>query len=112
MIAIAGFILIFVSLLGIAFALERIYAKRQARLGRLICMYNNYETAHRVLRREIWQGQTEAQLLHSRGDPAMKNRLLAIPEREEWTYTPRRPTRCRLRVILENGSVTAWDSDR
>jgi hypothetical protein len=112
MIAIAWFIGIFGPLLGIAFVLERVYAKRQARLGRLICRYNDYETAHRVFRREIWQGQTETLLLHSRGDPASKNRMLAIPEREEWIYTPRRANRSRLRITLENGSVTAWDSER
>ena len=112
MIATIGFIGAFASLFGVAFVLERIQANRQARLGRLIRNYNNYETAHRVFRREIWQGQTETQLLHSRGDPAKKNRLLVIPEREEWIYIPRAPIRRSLRVTLENGSVTAWDSER
>ena len=44
-----SFIGIFVSLLGTAFALERFYAKRQIRLGHLICKYNDYEAAPRGL---------------------------------------------------------------
>ena len=76
---------------------------RQARLGNLICKYNNYETAHRVFRREIWHGQTETQLLHSRGEPARKSSLPMTPERQEWIYGPRIANRCHLRVMLENG---------
>ena len=112
MIATISFTGALVSLFSVAFALERSYANRQARLARLISKYGNYETAHRVFRGEIWQGQTETQLLHSRGDPARKSRLLAIPEREEWIYTTRRAYRSHLRITLENGSVTEWDSER
>ncbi len=103
-----SFIGIFVSLLGTAFALERFYAKRQIRLGHLICKYNDYEAARRTFRGEIWQGQTEMQLLDSRGEPARKNRLLAIPGREEWIYRPRGFGRDCLQITLENGFVTAW----
>jgi hypothetical protein len=112
MITITWIIGIFVSFFGIPFALDRIYVNRQARLGNLICKYNNYETAHRVFRREIWHGQTETQLLHSRGEPARKSSLPMTPERQEWIYGPRIANRCHLRVMLENGSVTAWESKR
>jgi hypothetical protein len=79
MIAITLFIGPFGSLFGIAFAVEKIYAKRQGRLGQLICKHNDYGVAHRVFRREVWQGQSETQLLDSRGEPAKKNRLPANP---------------------------------
>jgi hypothetical protein len=95
---------------GIASVLQRSYAKRQARLGLLICRYNDYSVAHRVLRREVWLDQTEAQLLHSRGEPARKNRMLATPEREEWIYSPRGIRRHRQQVTLQNGLVTGWGS--
>jgi hypothetical protein len=100
----------FASLLGVAFVLERIYAKRQSRLGRLICKYNDHKAAHRVFRREIWQGQTEIQLLDSQGEPVRKSRLLATPWREEWIYSPRGFGGDLLQVTLENGLVTAWGS--
>ena len=112
MFAITWFIGIFASLLGVAFALERKYAKRQARLGQLICKYNDHEIAHRVFRREIWQGQTEMQLLDSRGEPARKNRVPANPEREECIYSSRRVNRNRLRITLVNGSVSAWEPEQ
>jgi hypothetical protein len=108
MIAITWLIGVFVCLFGMAFALERIYARRQGRLGRLICKHNDNGVAQRVFRREIWQGQSEAQLLDSRGEPAKKNRLPPPPERDEWIYSPRGLGRDRLRVTLENGLVTAW----
>jgi hypothetical protein len=79
MIPATWFIAMFVSLLGTAFVLERTYAKRQARLGRLICNYSDYETARRVFRREIRQGQTETQILDWRGEPARKNRPPRTP---------------------------------
>jgi hypothetical protein len=110
MIAIAWFIGIVLFIPGIAFAMERIYTKRQGRLARLICKYNNYETAHRVLRREIWVGQTEMQLRDTRGEPARKSRPQAMPEREEWIYGPRWFGREWLRVTLEDGLVVAWGS--
>jgi hypothetical protein len=99
-----------VSLFGIAFALERFYAKRQAKLGRLIRRYNNVEIAHRVVRREVWQGQTARQLLDSRGEPQRKIRPLATPEHEEWIYRRRGLSRRWLQVILENGLVASWGS--
>jgi hypothetical protein len=112
MISITWLIGIFVSLLGTAFALERFYAKRQLRLGRLICKYNVYKTANMVFRGEIWQGQTEMQLLDARGEPSKKNRLPAVPEREEWIYRARGLGRDRLQVTLENGMVTAWNQQQ
>jgi len=109
MTAINWYIGIFVSLLGTAFALESFYAKRQTRLGHLICKYNDYEAARRAFRGEIWPGQTEMQLLDSRGEPARRNRLQASAGREEWIYRARGFGCNSLQVTLENGIVTGWD---
>jgi hypothetical protein len=110
MIPITWFIGAFIFLFGIAFALERVYAERQGRLGQLICKHNDYGIAQRVFRREIWQGQSDAQLLDSRGEPVEINGLSAPPERQEWIYSGRGLGRGRLRVTLENGVVTTWGS--
>lgn len=110
MIAAIFFIGTFVSLFGIAFALERIYAQRQARLGRLICKYHDYEIARRVSRGEIWQGQTEMQLIDSQGEPSKKNRMLATASQEEWFYSAQGFFRDKLQVTLVNGLVAVWTS--
>jgi hypothetical protein len=110
MIAAAWFVAALASLFGIAFALERVYAKRQERLGRLICKYNDNEVATRVFRREIWQGQTEMQLLDSRGEPAKKNRMLATASHEDWIYSPPGFWLDGLQVTLVNGLVAGWGS--
>lgn len=106
----ASLISICIAVPVIAVFLERIYANRRLRLGRLICRYNDYELARRVFRREIWKGQTESQLIDSRGEPANKDRRLATPWRETWTYPPRGFVRGRLQVTLEEGHVLAWES--
>ncbi len=98
---------------AMVFALERIYANRQARLAHLISKYNSYEIAKRVFRREIWQGQTEAQLIDSLGAPAAVDRELpGTTKREAWKYRPRRANHYLLRIQLENGVVTEWRSER
>jgi hypothetical protein len=110
MIAVAWFIAALACLFGSAFALERTYAKRQARLGRFICKYNDYEIARRLFRREIWEGQTEMQLLDSRGEPMKKNRMLATASQEEWIYNPPGFGRDGLQVTLVDGLVAGWGS--
>jgi uncharacterized membrane protein len=65
---------------------------------------------NRIIRKEFWQGQSEAQLLDSLGKPeqideqAMKSRT-----REIWKYQQEGANRFRLRVTLEDGFVVGWD---
>jgi hypothetical protein len=107
-VAVASFLSVSIMLVATAAILERIYAYRQAKLGRLICRYNSREVAQRVFLREIWQGQTERQLLDSRGEPASRIPLPAAAGREAWLYNVRRFSRDCLRVILEDGIVMDW----
>jgi hypothetical protein len=98
---------------GVAFALHRVHAHRQATLGRLIRKYNDYDIANCIFRREIWEGQTEAQLLDSLGTPiGVDYGLLGAKKREIWKYRPRGANHYRLRITLENGSVTEWHPKR
>jgi hypothetical protein len=98
---------------GLTFAVERIYANRQARLARLISRYNDSEIANRVFRREIWLGQTGQQLLDSRGTPAgVDFAHLGAQKREIWKYGPLGADRYHLRVTLESGSVAGWQPER
>jgi len=110
--AIAWFVGIGIILVGVAAVFERARASRQARLGRLICKYGDYGVANRVFQRQVWQGQTEKQLLDSIGRPAGVDReQLETRKRETWKYRPRGLSGHGLRITLENGQVTAWDQN-
>jgi hypothetical protein len=110
-IAVASFLSACVVLVATAAILERRYAHRQARLGRLICKYNDVEIAHQVFRGEAWEGQSEDQLLDSLGTPAAIDCVqLEAPSREVWKYRRRRWNRLDLWILLEDGLVVDWDS--
>lgn len=94
-------------LVGVVAVFERATAHRGAKLARLISRYNSAETAARLFRGDIWQGQTAKQLLDSRGEPAARLRS-AAPQTEVWIYS-RRALNCGfLQVTLADGIVVAW----
>ena len=111
--AVIALIFVFcVVMAGLAFAMERIHANRQSRLARLISRYNDSEIAKCVFHHEIWLGQTDQQLLDSRGTPAgIDHGLLGAREREVWKYGPRDTGGYRLRITLEDGVVTGWQPE-
>ena len=89
---------------------ERTDANRRARLGRLISRYNSVEIANRIVRREVWEGQTEKQLVDSLGPAAQVNRgAPGAGKREVWSYRGRCWGRRGLRVTVEDGMVTGFD---
>jgi hypothetical protein len=62
------------------------------------------------MQRKVWQGQTAAQLVDSRGWPtARDDTLLKTMKREIWKYHPTGKNRYALRVALNNDVVTGWD---
>lgn len=65
----------------------------------------------RMLTERVWKGQTAAELTDSLGFPLrIDDKLLATKRREIWKYYPQGVNRYRLRVTLDNGVVTGWDS--
>lgn len=109
MVATTSLVALCIVAFGVAPVLQRMYVNRQAKLGSLIRKYNDYEVANRLLRGQIWQGQTEGQLLDSLGSPAgIDHGLLGPAKREVWKYRPLGSHRFGLSVILENGRVTDW----
>jgi len=98
-------------LVGTVVAYERTAAYRRAKLGRLISKYNSAEIANRIFHRQVWQGQTEKQLLDSRGEPINKQRMLRDPQSETWTYNPRGLNRYCFQVTLKDGVVIAFDGE-
>jgi hypothetical protein len=68
------------------------------------------ENADRLLRREIWQGQTTEMLIEARGAPAnIDERVTAKMTRHVYKYDQQGKNRYRLRVTLENGVVVGWE---
>lgn len=68
------------------------------------------EIVQRILRGEIWQGQTEEQLIDAIGSPAeVDTKILKTMRREIWKYGRISAKRFRLRVAVENGTVAGWD---
>jgi len=69
------------------------------------------ENAARVMRRELWQGQTIDMLLETHGIPAhgeqtvKKSKVIYVAK-----YDQMAKDRYRLKVTLENGIVVGWES--
>ena len=112
LILIASLLGAFLALLAVAAVWERVWALRQARLARLVSRYNSLEIARRISRREVWQGQTEKQLLDSLGPPASIVLSPAPGNGAIWNYGPRRGNRFRLSVTIEDGLVTNCDPEQ
>jgi hypothetical protein len=83
--------------------------KRRKRLEVLRRKYPE-EIVQRILGGQIWQGQTEEQLIDAIGSPAeVDTKVLKTIQREIWKYGRISAKRFRLRITVENGMVTGWD---
>jgi hypothetical protein len=82
---------------------------RALRRKSLMEKYGDQILVDRLMRREIWEGQTEAQLLDARGNPAAVDRkVLKTKTSEVWKYERIGKGQYGLRVFVENGSVAGW----
>ena len=72
--------------------------------------YGDREIARRMMKRVLWQGETQEQLLESLGTPAdVDQMVLKTKSKEVWKYRPAGKNRFGLKVTLDNGVVVAWD---
>ena len=84
--------------------------RRSRRLAYLRDKYGDEDIVQKILKKNFWEGQTEAQLRDSLGIPAaVDNNLLKTRKREIWKYQPSGVNRYRLRITLDNGVVVSWD---
>jgi uncharacterized membrane protein len=68
------------------------------------------DVVQRILAGQIWQGQTEGQLIDTLGSPIeIDRKVLKTMRREIWKYGRISARRFRLRITVENGTVTEWD---
>jgi len=83
--------------------------KRRKRIEALRSKYPE-EIVQRILDGQIWQGQTEEQLIDAIGSPAeVDTKVLKTMHREIWKYGRISAKRFRLRITVENGMVAGWD---
>ncbi|HDI3149886.1 TPA: DUF2845 domain-containing protein [Vibrio cholerae] len=77
---------------------------------RLMAKYGNAELVDRLMKKTIWEGQTEEQLIDSLGKPLdIDQKVLKTKVKETWKYDKAGKNRYNLRIIVENGSVVGWD---
>jgi hypothetical protein len=68
------------------------------------------EQAARILRREIWLGQTEEMLIAARGQPEDRDyKVLQTKIKSTFKYHWKGANRYRLRVFLDDGIVVGWE---
>lgn len=71
------------------------------------------EISDKIMRRQIWQGQTEEMLLESRGAPAdVDEKVLKTKVKRTYKYDRQGANRYGLRVMLENGVVVGSEDKR
>lgn len=86
-------------------------AKKRARLKYLRGRYLDEGIVQKILAKRFWIGQTAEQLTDSLGPPvATDHKSLKTKNRDTWKYQRNGVNRYGLRITVEDGLVTAWDS--
>lgn len=99
-----GFVVVVIIIGFIANFLEK--KKRQ----RLMEKYNDEYIVDKLMKKMIWQGQTEEQVIDSIGSPLdVDQKVLKTKIKEIWKYEESGKNRYRLKVTIENGAVVGWD---
>lgn len=92
--------------------LARREEEKQRRIARLQDLAARFglDDAHRIIRREIWKGQSAAALLEARGKPMdVDERVMKNKTRHVYKYNPTGVNRFALRVTLEDDVVVGWE---
>ena len=88
------------------------WGMRALKRNKLMEKYGDKELVDRLMRREIWEGQTAEQLIDSRGNPTQKDSdVLKTKIKETWKYDRIGRGQYRLRVIVENQTVGGWKTN-
>ena len=85
-------------------------AAYKARFKKMLEKYGDATLVRMIMKRSIWQGQTDVQLVDAIGEPVKKDqKVLKTKIRETWKYQRTGRNRFNLRVKLENGVVVGWE---
>ncbi len=87
-------------------------AQEQQRVADIVARFGP-AMAGRILRGEIWQGQTNEQLVAALGQPAdVEERVMKTKAKAIYKYAQSGANRFGLRVTLEQGVVVGWEDKR
>lgn len=85
-------------------------AQNKRRRAKLMSKYGDSKIVDKIMRKMMWQGQTEGQLIDSLGKPSdIDQRVMKSKVRETWKYHRQGKNRYGLRITIENGQVVGWD---
>jgi uncharacterized membrane protein len=84
-------------------------ARKRSRIQALREQYPEY-VVQRILSGQIWQGQSEDQLVNTLGRPVdIYRKVLKAMLRKIWKCKQTSAKRFGLRITVENGYVVGWD---
>lgn len=82
----------------------------QKRRERLMDKYNDAEIVERIMKKVIWQGMSQEQLVDSWGRPAaIDQKLYKTKTTDIFKYNQTGKNRFSSRVRVENGTVVGWE---
>lgn len=100
-------IFIIATIIAIAI-IQHIKTKRRIKL--LMEKYNDIDTVKSIMKKLIWQGMSEEQLIDSWGSPAEKDHKVYKKKiSKTYKYNQTGKNRFGNRVQLENGIVVGWN---
>lgn len=85
--------------------------QHQMRIKELLEKYGDESVVEKILNNNYWIGATEEMLLDSIGEPDDKDSsVMKTKTKETWKYGKKQANQYRLRIYLDNGRVTRWES--
>jgi hypothetical protein len=110
--AIVALIIVFAILASRKSDKERVDRENQhiSRANGIYEKYGRGEIAERILRGEVWIGQTSAQLIDSIGRPVdVDQKVLKTKKKEVWKYAQKSARSFGLKITLDDDIVVGWD---
>lgn len=94
----------------IAFIVVLRFLSNRKRRAALFAKYGDESIVDKIMRRLLWQGMSEEQLIDSWGRPAAKDqKVYKTKITETFKYRRAGKNRFRSRVRVENGVVVGWE---
>jgi hypothetical protein len=80
------------------------------RRRQLLERYGDADIAERIMKAQLWRGQTAEQLREALGKPAdVDQTVLKTKTKEVWKYQPTGKRRYAVKVTLDDGVVVGWE---
>ena len=93
--------------LAVGFSLRALSIRKQKRY--LMSKYTDDLAVERIMRKIVWQGMSEEQLVNSLGHPTAKSQTVQrLKIKETFKYNRIGKNRFKVRVEVENGTVVGW----